>query len=278
MCTKKFFCSKSEYKRSIPLLSNQSHKLFDDSMVKINLRFRLNYFSLLKYYLMTTTLKIFKSPSLFLLAAFLMILSSCSKDQSEITSIENLANESIEGVQHRAIGKNACLEFVFPISIQFQDESIATADSYEALHTTIVEWFEENDVEKARDNKPQLVFPIQVLTEEGEIVDVATKDELKELRRACPGSKGCKGKKGRGFKCFALVYPVTISINGVATTFEDKESLKAAVKEYKETAGDDAERPTLVFPITVEYDDGTLIDVNSEEELLELKEACKDEG
>lgn len=227
---------------------------------------------------MTITKRIFKNSGFFLLAAFLMLLSSCSKEPAEITNIENLVDANIESLQHRAIGKNACLEFVFPISIQFIDESIATADSYETLHTAISTWFEENDVEKARENKPQLIFPIQVIKEDGEIVDVASKEALKELRRECPGAKGCKGNRGKGFKCFSLVYPVTLTIDGQDTTFEDRESLKAAIKEYKETAGEDAVKPTLVYPVTVEYDDGTLIEVANKEELRALKIACKEEG
>ena len=43
------------------------------------------------------------------------------------------------------------------------------------------------------------------------------------------------------------------------------------------SAGDDFERPTLVFPITVEYEDGTQVEVANKDELIALKEACQDD-
>ncbi len=226
---------------------------------------------------MTDQIKIFRKASFFLLAAFIIMMSSCSKDEPEISDIESLVDRTVESMQQGAIGKNACLEFVFPISIQFVDATTASAESYEALHTLVSAWFEENGVEKSRANKPQLLFPIQVLTEDGEVADVESKDALKTLRNDCPGSKGCKGKNGKGFKCFSLVYPVALTIDGVDATFDDRQSLKTAVKAYKETAGDDAVKPTLVFPVTVQYDDESEVIAESQEALAALKQACRDE-
>lgn len=226
---------------------------------------------------MTDLIKIFKKSTFLFLLGFAMMLASCSKEEASITTIENLADSSIESIQQRAIGKNACLEFVFPVSIQFIDESIATAESYETLYEVVSTWFEENEVEKIKGNKPQLIFPIDVLNEDGEVVSVASNEELKVLRSECPGSGKCKGKKGKGFKCFSLVYPVSLTIDGVATEFQDRDSLKDAIKAYKESAGDEAEKPTLVFPVTVEYDDGTQTVAESQEQLALLKEACRAE-
>ena len=226
---------------------------------------------------MTDLIKVLKKSTFLFLMCFAMMLASCSSEEAEITSIENLADSSIESLQQRAIGKNACLEFVFPITIQFVDESTATADSYETLHTVVAAWFEENEVEKIRENKPQLIFPLEVLNEEGEVVTVASTDDLKLLRSECPGSGKCKGKRGKGFKCFSLVYPVSLTIDDVVTEFDDRDSLKEAVRAYKETAGEDAVKPTLVFPVTVEYYDGIQAVAESQEELAELKEACREE-
>lgn len=209
--------------------------------------------------------------------AFAMTLASCNKEDTGITSIENLADSTINSLQSRAIGKKACLEFVFPISIQFVDETTAAVDNYESLHTVISTWFEENGIEQAKENKPQLIFPIEVLNEEGEILTVASKEDLQTLRKECPGRGNCNGKRGKGFKCFSLVYPVTLTIGGVDTTFEDKESLKSAVKAYKESAGDQAVKPTLIFPVSVQYDDESIVIASSQEELRALKLACQDE-
>lgn len=215
---------------------------------------------------------------LILLAVLAITFTSCNKDDIELTDIESFTDGTLDDLQKGVVGKKHCLEFIFPISIEFIDETTAEVDSYEDLHATVMAWFEENEVEKSKENKPQLIFPLQVLNNEGEIIDVASVDELKELRSECPRVGKCKkGKRGKGFKCFSLVFPVTITIDGVDTSFEDKESLKAAVRAYKEEAGDDFERPTLVFPVTVEYEDGTQEEAADKDELIALKEACQDD-
>ena len=60
-------------------------------------------------------------------------------------------------------------------------------------------------------------------------------------------------------------------------SIEDKDALKAAIKAYKEEAGEDFERPSLVFPVTIEYEDGTQVEIASQEDLIAAKEACKDD-
>ena len=213
--------------------------------------------------------------------AFLAMLAfsftSCNKE-ADLLDVESFTDSSIEKLQEGAIGKSACLEFIFPVSIQFVDESTADITDYKNLHETIVNWFTENDVEKSKGNRPQLIFPIQVLNQKGEIIDVDSKEALMELRKECPKKGKCKGKNGKGFKCFSLIFPLTITIDGTDTTFDDRMALKAAVRAYKEEAGDEAERPTLVFPVTVEYDDESQVTVDSQEELQALKDDCKDEG
>lgn len=211
------------------------------------------------------------------LAMLAVSFTSCNSD-AELVDVENFTDSSIERLQSGVVGKSACLEFIFPITIQFVDESTADISDYENLHETIVAWFTDNDVEKSKDNKPQLVFPVQVLNQDGEIVDVESQEALKELKKECPKTGKCKGKNGKGFKCFSLVYPITVTIDGTDTTFDDRESLKTAVKAYKEEAGEEAERPTLVYPVTVEYDDETQATANSQEELQALKDDCKEEG
>lgn len=226
---------------------------------------------------MNIRIKDLKNFGLGLLTIFAVSFTSCNKE-AELVDIDNFTDSTVERLQGGAIGKSACLEFIFPISIQFVDETTAEITDYENLHETIVNWFEANDVEKSKENKPQLIFPIQVMNQDGEIVSVDNQEALRELKKECPRFGKCKGRKGKGFKCFSLVYPVTVTIDGVENTFEDRATLKAAIRAYKEEAGEEAERPTLVFPLTIEYDDETQVEVGSQEELQALKEDCKDEG
>lgn len=215
---------------------------------------------------------------LMLLAALAITFTSCNQENFELTDVDNFTDSALDGLQRGVVGKKHCLEFIFPISIEFVDGTTAEVSDYENLHETVKAWFEENDVERSKENKPQLIFPLQVLNKEGEIIDVDSEEALAELRSECPRIGKCKkGKRGRGFKCFSLVYPVTITIDGEDQTFEDKMALKAAVRAYKQEAGEDFERPTLVFPVTIEYEDGTQVEIASQDDLIAAKEACQDD-
>lgn len=225
----------------------------------------------------------FKTWTMALFALFAVALTSCDKDKMlEAVNIQSFTDSTISDFQGDAVGKGRCLEFIFPVSVAFTDGTSASADDYEGLYTSIKSWFETNGLELSRKNKPSLVFPIQVLNEEAEIIDVASQEELKSLRRECgdrfdrPRNKG-KCNKGKGHHCFKLVFPISVNIGGEVQSFEDRAALKAAAKAYKETAGEDAERPELVFPITVEDEDGNQATVASKEDLQALKETCGDE-
>jgi len=214
----------------------------------------------------------------FLLLMVFVVTSCGTDDEATVVEIEALGDAAIEQLQSRVVGKNHCVEFVFPITIEFIDSTTAITTDYENLHETISAWFTTNDVEKSRENKPSLVFPIEVINEEGEVIQVTSEEELKALKAECPKEGKCKrGKRGKGHQCFDLGFPISVTIDGETLSFDDRESLKEAIKAYKEAAGDDAERPELVFPLSVEYDDGTITEVDSKEALKELKEACKDE-
>lgn len=226
---------------------------------------------------MRTQIKFLKTFGFILLAALAITFTSCNKEDLELVDIESFTEGTMDGLQKGVVGKRHCLEFIFPVTIEFIDETTADVSDYENLHETIKAWFEDNDVEKSKENKPQLVFPLQVVNQEGEVIDVASAEALQALKSECPRIGKKKRKKGKGFKCFSLVFPVTITIDGVEEMFEDRMALKAAVRAYKEEAGDEFERPTLVFPVTIEYEDETQVEVNSQEELAELKEACKDD-
>lgn len=211
----------------------------------------------------------------FLLFAVLSIfLASCnSEDDTTVIEEENFTQSAMANLQSNSVGRNHCLEFVFPITIQFVDETTADVESYDDMKTTIDAWFADNDVEKTRENRPELVFPINVVNDEGEVIEVASQEELRALGRECRGGRGgCKGEA-----CFELVYPISVDFNGDVQAFDDKVVMRAAIKAYFRENGRDAERPTLVFPITVEYEDGTTAVANDKDELKALKEACNDD-
>lgn len=166
-------------------------------------------------------------------------------------------------------GGRKCFEFVFPISITFADGSTVAVNSIEEKRDTIRAWFETNNVEKTEENRPKLVFPIKIKKDDKE-VEVASLDELKELTKDCRGGKGHHGRK----KCFKLVFPLSMNIGGAVQSFDDAKVLKKALHEYRKANGRDAERPSFVFPIKIELEDGSQVEVADEEALKAQKEAC----
>jgi len=216
----------------------------------------------------------------FLLMSLFIGLTSCGEDlEPSVDNIdtENFRGEGLSGplaANQRGGQREACVALVFPVSITFDDGTTASYEDRESMKEALEACKEANPEAE----RPSLDFPVTVVIDDTE-VEVASKEELSELREACRDERGKRGgKRGervRG-KCFELVFPITVTFeDGTNSTFEDKESMREAVQAYKE-ANPEAERPTLVFPIRVEIDD-TEMDIATQDEFDELKEACRDE-
>ncbi len=228
---------------------------------------------------MNFKMKNLKAFSLFVFTLLAIGFTSCSKEEAiSLVDASNFTDASISSLQRGAIGKKHCLEFIFPISLEFNDGTTADVESYEDLKDTVQDWFETSGVEPSKENRPDLVFPIEVVNMEGEIISVATQDELSDLKGECPKQGKCgNGKNGKGYKCFSLVYPINLTAMGETYSFDDRSAMKQFLRAYKQTNGPDADRPELEYPVTVEYEDGTQVQVNSSDEMTALKEACQDD-
>jgi len=219
-------------------------------------------------------LKKFLNVSLVLAFFVGATLTSCNKEDLT-TTVENFTNESMEEMEREGkCGRNGCFEFVFPLTIQFEDESTATAESAEEMRAAIKAWKEANPDASER---PSFAFPIEVVSQEGELISIASQEELRALASTCPKSgRGKKGHRG-GERCFDLVFPVTILFPD-GSTFEaaDRAATKTELRAWKEANPDAEERPELQFPITVEMEDGSNVEVASKEDLKALKDECSE--
>ena len=233
-----------------------------------------------------------------------MGLTSCSSDDDsslDLETVDNYVDQSVFAMQsERKIGRFGCYEMVFPITIEFPDASTTSVDDYEQLKETIKSWIQENaenldlpprDSMRRRCHRPlngvdradlpSLVYPIEIITEDGETVSVASAEELKELRIACArdffDGRG-KPCHRRGFKCFKLVFPVTIEFPDESQfSAASKQALKTVLREWKSNNPDAEERPELVFPVNIEFKDGSTAEVASKEALAEIKDACEND-
>ncbi|MFK7809258.1 MAG: hypothetical protein AB8F74_15750 [Saprospiraceae bacterium] len=205
----------------------------------------------------------------------LSIFTSCNKEATtELdngTTTEAFTSSVMNAIQRDAsTGPQGCFEFVFPITVAFEDESTATVNDYDELKDAVQAWRESNPDAKKR---PNLVFPVEVISEDGELISVSDREELKTLKEACGKGHG-KCRK----PCFKFTFPLTVTLpDGTTVTGADRSELKSLIRAWKEDNPDATERPALVFPIEVTLQpDGETVTVNDSDELKALKESCKE--
>lgn len=214
----------------------------------------------------------------------ILIFTACTKESAvNSQEVENYTDDSVYELQFRGnCGKFGCYEFVFPVTIAFPDSTTAEVGSYAEMREAIKTWREANlDVQ----GRPSLVFPLSLLDENGEVVVVESKEQLVELGIKCirgyfgkHGPKRPKHHHGDHDFCFTLAFPVTMQFpNGDTVTYDTKEALHAALKEWRINHRGPA-RPRPTFPFNVTLKDGTSQVINSVEDLKALKESCSSEG
>lgn len=179
-----------------------------------------------------------------------------------------------------------CFQTIYPITYNLPDGTVIEVADRAAAKEALQAWKEANpDAEE----RPTIAFPYNVQLQDSSIVAVTSQEEVDALREACQGERGGRGadrgeggrgdRDGRGGRqdaCFDLVYPYTITIDGVATAIEDRAGKKAALMAWKEANPDATEKPSvaLVFPVTVELADESTMNIADQAALDALKETC----
>lgn len=216
------------------------------------------------------------------LALMSLTMISCDKEADSLSSdsVENYIDDVIFNIQKRGnAGKFGCYEFIFPLSITFEDGSTMEIADYLAFRNALRTYREANP-DAAH---PTLNYPIDVFTQIGTIITVDSVEAMRELRMECRkmfferhSHKGHRFR-GKGF-CFKLSFPVTIEFpGGSVLEAAGRPALKGALRAWKIQNPNNEERPHLQFPLTVEMEDETEVTVESQEELQALKEGCSAE-
>ena len=219
-----------------------------------------------------TSLKLFL-PILLLAALF---ITSCSDEDTSISEqeVENYTEDAVYTMQRHAMcGVRGCFEFMFPITIVFPDGGEAEVDSYEELRDRIRSWKMDNpDAE----TKPNLQYPLDLLTDEGEIVTVNSRDELRGVVKECVREFIDKHPRLNN-SCFRIAFPINVELPGGDTiTMENRVDFKRFLRRWHATNPDIEGKPKIVFPITVILkEDGTEVVLESPEDLQALKEECR---
>ena len=209
----------------------------------------------------------------------LALFTACNKNND--TEVEEAVDQALYNVQERGgMGRYGCYELQFPVSITLPDNSTATVNSYDELKQTLRTYFEANGGRPKNRPNISFVFPISVVSADGEVITVESQEEMLRLRAACAGTfdkHDFRGHGDRGLACFELTFPITIKFpDGTTATANDRKAMHELIRQWRKDNPTVKERPQLTFPLTVKMkDDGTLVTVNSREELRQLKEDCE---
>lgn len=206
-------------------------------------------------------------------------LVSCNQDESTPEEVDAYVEEVVYRIQESGnLGKFGCYELVFPVTVTFPDGSVSEElNSYEEMKEVLKAWRAENGKARVR---PVITLPFDVLNEEGDLISVETIEQLRRLRMDCRRTffenNGPTGHNVRGKFCFRPQFPLTLIFpDGTTETYSDRRSMHQALREWKRNNPGFDVRPVLAFPMNVIMEDGTIVTVNSKEELKALKESCK---
>ncbi len=220
---------------------------------------------------------------MFCLVGMSLLFISCDKETESLSSdsVENYVDEVVFGIQkHGNLGKFGCYELIFPLTITFEDGSSMEIENYPAMRSAIRDYREANPDATTR---PTLNYPIEVFTAIGTVMTVESADALQDLGKQCRRRffhrhhhKGHRFR-GKGY-CFKLVFPVKVEFpGGSVLEAAGRRALQSALRTWRLQNRDAEERPQLQFPLTVEMEDETQVEVESKEALQELKEGCSAE-
>ena len=236
---------------------------------------------------MLKALKLFFLP----LAVILTVLVACDKSSETSITTDDLVDQALYSAQERGgMGRFGCYELVFPVTVVLPDSSTVEVNSYEEMKQALRNYFDANGGGAQGPHhggpghhrpKISFAFPISVLNEDGELITVDSEEALLELREACAGNTfghhGPQGHGQHGLSCFELVFPITVQFpDSTTASAADRQALHQLIRTWKQNNPGVQGRPQIVFPVTVKMDDdGSLVTVNSREELHQLKEDCE---
>lgn len=222
------------------------------------------------------------------------IFFACNKAEDTIaTTASDAVDQELYSVQERGgLGRFGCYELVFPVSFTLPDSSVVTVNSYQEIVDALQAYYEANGTGSGNGHghghghggafRPRLdfVYPISVVSEDGEVITVNNQDELRALRAECAGSFGHHGPAGhcqQGLSCFEIVFPITLEFpDSTTASAGSRQELHQLIRDWRQANPGVQGRPHIVFPITVQMTaDSSLVTVNSRDELRALKESCE---
>ncbi len=222
-----------------------------------------------------------------LLMLFILLMgiffSSCQKEAEEfidetneetITATSPLTFLIIRAVQNAGdiddiIDGNSCTSIKFPVTVIANGQKVILQNVGDLqIVKDIFDQF-PNDIDTL-----EIVFPITVILEDFSEIVVNSQEELNVLIAACVGSGG-----DDSIGCLDFEYPITFFIYDSNQQQTGTVTVNNDLELFTFLQGLDSDDfISIDYPINVILDDGTVVEVNTNEELEQLIENCVSGG
>lgn len=156
--------------------------------------------------------------------------------------------------------RRSCFKINFPFSLTMPDDSVITLES-RADRVLVRQWYQANP---GTNERPQLVFPIEIEYQDGTTVEINSQEELITAREEC-----------RTVRCFDLIYPYSVTMPDGSTITLNSEDDRELIRAWYESNPGVHQRPVLVYPIDIMFEDGTTQTVNNADEYQAAKQSCQ---
>jgi len=159
-----------------------------------------------------------------------------------------------------------CFELIFPFTFIMPDASSIIIEQ-EDDYMMIRDWYSNNlDSEE----KPILDYPVSVIYKDGSVRIMNNHEDMEDKKSDCK-----KRDDEKDWECFSIVYPITFTMRDGSIISMSDEGNWDELKSWYDQNLDTEERPTLNYPIEINYKDGTSQTVNNDDEMSAAKYNCR---
>ncbi|MBC8320303.1 MAG: hypothetical protein H8E34_06255 [Bacteroidetes bacterium] len=184
------------------------------------------------------------------MAIAILVFLSCEKENKQMTD-----TQLIEAIQKAGNKQN-----------------IDAAELPSASISILEQDYSESYVDDAK-LAPELGYEVDMIRERGSYIGERSQAYFDLRGRELRIEKGDKDRK----ECFDFVYPVNYTMpDGTTVTGNNEREVTAAIKAWYEANPGSNERPTIQYPVEVNFK-GRILNINNDEEMRRVKSACDGE-
>ena len=163
--------------------------------------------------------------------------------------------------------EEACFEIQFPLNIRIGD-SVYTFQSWDDADSVVYELID--DLDEGEEIDIEIVFPITVILEDGELLVINNEIEFENQEESCLDEEDC----------LTIVYPININFpDGSSQKVNSDDELDRAIEDWERANPKGEEEDILPdFPLDVLDRDGLVVTVENLDQLEKLEDACEDDA